>query len=80
MTWVYDPPTQAYRLIAGRYRCAVRRMPAGQWVAVVSHHGQGADAYSFDTQAEAQTWCEARLAEMTPTHSPKGQVNDDPVA
>ncbi len=64
MTWVYDPQTQAYRLIAGRYRCAVRRMTAGQWVAVVSQQGQGADAYSFDTQAEAQTWCEARVAEL----------------
>ncbi len=71
MTWVYDPPTQAYRLIAGRYRCAVRRMTAGQWVAVVSHQGQGADAYRFDTQAEAQAWCEARLAELMAAHGPR---------
>ncbi len=63
MTWVYDPPTQAYRLIAGMYRCTVRRMTSGQWLAVVSRQGQGADAYSFDTLVEAQAWCEAQLAE-----------------
>ncbi len=77
MIWVYDPPTQAYRLIAGRYRCAVRRMTAGPWVAVVSHQGHGADAYSFDTQADAQTWCETRLAEMTGAHGPRGSANDE---
>ncbi len=77
MTWGYDPPTQAYRLIAGTYRCAVRRMTAGQWVAVVSHQGHGADAYSFDTQEEAQVWCVKRLAELMATHGPSGQANND---
>ncbi len=74
MTWVYDPPTQAYHLIAGTYRCAVRRMTAGQWVAVVSRQGHGADAYSFDTEVEAKAWCEERLAEMTGAHGPWGTV------
>ncbi len=63
MKWVYDPPTQAYRLIVGTYRCAVQCMTAVQWLAVVSRQGHGADAYSFDTQGEAQAWCEEQLAE-----------------
>ena len=65
MEWVYDPRTRAYRLVSGRYRCTVRRTAAGQWLAVISHAGQGADAYSFDTPAEAQAWCEARVTELT---------------
>ena len=64
MTWEYDPTTQAYSLVRGSYRCTVRRTAAGQWLAVLSHAGHGADAYSFDTQAAAQAWCEARLTEL----------------
>ncbi len=63
MEWVYDLRTQAYSLVAGRYRCTVRPRATGQWLAVISWQGQGADAYSFDTQAEAQAWCEAQLVE-----------------
>ena len=65
MEWVYDPRTQASSLVAGPYRCTVRRTIAGQWSAVISAQGQGTDAYSFDTQAEAQAWCEARVTELT---------------
>ncbi len=65
MAWVYDPVTQAYSLVRGRYRCTVRHTAAGQWLAVISDAGHGADAYSFDGQAEAQAWCEARVAELT---------------
>ena len=65
MPWEYDASTQAYRLVSGSYRCTVRRTAVGQWLAVISHQGQGADAYSFDTQAEAQAWCAARVAELT---------------
>ncbi len=54
MEWVYDPITQASSLVSGIYRCTVRRTTAGQWSAVISAQGQGTDAYSFDTQAEAQ--------------------------
>ena len=64
MTWEYDPITQAYNLVSGSYRCTVRHTGAGQWSAVISAQGHGADAYSFDTQAEAQAWCEARVAEL----------------
>ncbi len=62
MEWVYDPVTQASSLVSGSYRCTVRRTAAGQWLAVISWQGQGADAYSFDTLVEAQAWCEAQLA------------------
>ena len=65
MTWEYDPTTKAFSLVSGIYRCTVRHTAAGQWSAVISAQGQGADAYSFDTQAEAQAWCEARVAELT---------------
>ena len=65
MEWVYDPITQASSLVSGHYRCTVRRTGTGQWMAVISWQGQGADAYSFDTQAEAQAWCEARVTELT---------------
>ena len=61
MTWEYDPLTKTYSLVSGIYRCTVRHTAAGQWLAVLSHEGHGADAYSFDTQA----WCEARVAEIT---------------
>ncbi len=54
MTWAYDPITKTYSLVSGIYRCTVRHTAAGQWLAVLSHAGHGADAYSFDTQAEAQ--------------------------
>ena len=64
MLWEYDPTTKAYSLVSGIYRCTVRHTAAGQWLAVLSHAGHGADAYSFDTQAEAQAWCEARVAEL----------------
>ena len=64
MPWEYDPVTQTYRLVRGRYRCTVRHTAADHWLAVISAAGQGADAYSFDTQAEAQAWCEARVAEL----------------
>jgi hypothetical protein len=64
MTWEYDPITKAYSLVRGIYRCTVRRTAAGQWSAVISSQGHGADAYSFDTLAEAQAWCEARVAEF----------------
>jgi hypothetical protein len=64
MTWEYDPLTQASSLVSGIYRCTVRHTGAGQWSAVMSAQGQGADAYSFDTQAAAQAWCEARVAEL----------------
>jgi hypothetical protein len=63
MPWEYDARTQVYRLVSGSYRCTVRRMTGGQWLAVISWQGQGADAYSFDTPDEAQAWCEAQLAE-----------------
>ena len=63
--WVYDPQTKTYALLNGRYRCTVRHTAAGEWLAVISVQGHGADAYSFDTQAEAQAWCEARVAELT---------------
>ncbi len=62
MPWEYDARTQLYRLVSGSYRCTVRRTASGQWLAVISRQGQGADAYSFDTLAEAQAWCEAQLA------------------
>ena len=65
MEWVYDPITQASSLVSGIYRCTVRRTTAGQWSAVISAQGQGTDAYSFDTLAEAQAWCEARVTELT---------------
>ena len=42
----------------------VRHTATDQWLAVISVAGEGADAYSFDTQAEAQAWCEARVAEL----------------
>ena len=64
MTWEYDPTTQAYSSVRGLYRCTVRHTTAGQWSAVISAQGQGADAYSFDTQAEAKAWCGARVAEL----------------
>ena len=54
MTWEYDPIMQASCLVAGRYRCTVRHTASSQWLAVISYEGQGADAYSFDTQTEAQ--------------------------
>ena len=63
--WEYDPRTQASSLVSGIYRCTIRRTGTGQWMAVISSRGQGADAYSFDTRAEAQAWGEARLAELT---------------
>ena len=62
MLWEYEASTQAYRLVSGSYRCTVRRTVAGPWLAVISWQGQGADAYSFDTLADAQAWCEARVA------------------
>ena len=65
MQWVYDPVTQASSLVSGHYRCTVRHTAMGQWLAVISAAGQGADAYSFDTPAAAQTWCEARVLERT---------------
>ena len=64
MEWVYDPRTEAYSLVSGSYRCTVRHTAGGHWLAVISYQGQGADAYSFDTQAEAQAWCEARVIEF----------------
>ena len=64
MPWEYDSVTTAYSLVSGSYRCTVRHTAAGQWLAVISHAGQGADAYSFDTQTEAQAWCEARVTEL----------------
>jgi hypothetical protein len=67
MPWDYDARTQAYRLVRGSYRCTVRHTAAGQWLAVISGQGQGADASSFDTPAEAQAWCEARVTELTAT-------------
>jgi hypothetical protein len=63
--WEFDPRTQASSLVSGSYRCTVRRAGTGQWLAVISAGGQGADAYSFDTQAEAEAWCETRVAELT---------------
>ena len=53
MPWEYDPVTKAYRLVSDSYRCTVRHTAAGQWLAVISGQGQGADASSFDTPAEA---------------------------
>ncbi len=67
MPWEYDPVTHTYRLVRGRCRCTVRHTAADHWLAVISAAGQGADAYSFDTLAEAQTWCEARVTELTAT-------------
>ena len=64
MPWEYDPVTKTYRLVRGRYRCTVRHTAADPWLAVISAGGQGADADSFDSQAEAQAWCEARVAEL----------------
>ena len=63
MSWEYDPITKAYSLITGIFRCTVRHTTAGQWLAVLSQEGHGAAAYSFDTQADAQAWCEARVTE-----------------
>ena len=65
MPWEYDPVTKTYRLVRGRSRSTVRHTAADHWLAVISAAGQGADAYSFDTQADAQAWCEARVAELT---------------
>ncbi len=65
MTWEYDPLTKTSSLVRGRYRCTVRHTATGHWLAVISHDGHGADAYSFDTQADAQAWCEARVTELT---------------
>jgi hypothetical protein len=61
---VYDPQTKTYSLLNGLYRCTVRHTAAGEWLAVISVQGHGTDAYSFDTQEEAQAWCEARVVEI----------------
>ena len=61
MTWEYDPLTKTYSLVSGGSTNAWCGTRPGQWLAVLSHEGHGADAYSFDTQA----WCEARVAEIT---------------
>ena len=53
----YDATTQAFRLVSGSYRCTVRHAGTGQWLAVIRAGGQGADAFSFDTQAAAQAQC-----------------------
>jgi hypothetical protein len=50
-------------------RCSPRRTQppapgAGQWVAVIRWQGQGADAYSVDTQAEVQAWGEVRMSDL----------------
>ena len=50
-------------------RCSPRRTQppapgAGQWVAVIRWQGQGADAYSVDTQAEAQAWGGVRMSDL----------------
>ncbi len=63
--WVYDPQTKTYALLNGLYRCTVRHTAAREWLAVISIQGHGADAYSFDTQAEAQAGCEARVSESS---------------
>ncbi len=63
--WVYDPQTKIYSLLNGLYRCTVRHTASREWLAVISVEGHGADAYSFDTQAEAQAWCETRVAELS---------------
>ena len=42
----------------------VRHPAAGPWLAVIRHAGQRVDADSFDTQAEASAWCEARVIEF----------------
>ena len=60
----YDPLTTTYSLVSSRDRCTVRHTTADQWLAVISHEGQGADAYSFDTQTEAQAWCETRVTAL----------------
>ena len=64
MPWEYDALTKTYSLVSGLYRCTVRHTATDQWLAVISVAGEGADTYSFDTQAEAQAWCEARVAEL----------------
>ena len=69
MPWEYDASTQAYRLVSGSYRCTVRGMTGGQWLAVINWQGQGADASSFDSPAAAQAWCEARVAERRKSHA-----------
>ena len=65
LEWEYNPLTKTSILVSDLYRCTVRHTATGQWLAVISDAGHGADAYSFDTQAEAQAWCEARVAELT---------------
>ncbi len=65
MPWEYDARTQAYCLVSGSVRCTVRHTTAGPWLAVIRVAGQGADAYSFDTPAAAQAWCETRVLELT---------------
>ena len=59
-----DPVTQTYRLARGRSRCTVRHTATDRWLAVINAAGQGANAYSFASHAEAQAWCEARVAEL----------------
>ena len=59
-----DPVTHTYRLVRGRYRLTVRHTAADHWLTGISAAGQGANAYSFDSHAEAQAWCEARVAEL----------------
>ena len=68
MEWVCDPLTQASSLVSDPYRCTVRHTATGQWLAVISYAGHGADAYSFLTREEAQAWCEAQLAARRKPH------------
>ena len=61
--WIYDAADQAYILIDGPCRSRVWKAPTGLWAAVVSCHGDSATAYDFPLPGDAQTWCEARVAE-----------------
>jgi hypothetical protein len=54
--------------VSDPYRCTVRHTATGQWLAVISYAGHGADAYSFLTREEAQAWCEAQLAARRKPH------------
>ena len=76
MSWDYDASMQAYCLVRGRDRCTIRRAGTGQWLAVTSAGGQGANAYSFDSRAETQAWCEARVAELSTRRGHEGRARE----
>ena len=65
MEWQISPKLRQYTLEVGTCMAIVRQDLSQFWTAQIVRAGVAMEHDSFDALADAQAWCQSRLAELS---------------